>query len=233
MNFSWKKDPFDSKILLYNTAKIDSIESVDDIQSLIEALKKEGIEYATYRLPSTQIEMAQNLEKLGFLLVDGSINFEADLRSITIGEFENIEEAKESDLERLRDISGSSFSLTRFFNDPIISIDKAQSIYREWITNSLNGYADKVFVYKKEGKVLGYVTVKDRHIQLIAVESSHQGKGIGKKLIWAAVAHLKKRNLDKIFIETQIQNIKAIRAYTKCGFKAVDTFFTFRILLEI
>lgn len=233
MNFSWKKDPFDTKIILLNTAKINSIKSIDVIPLLIKDLKESGIEYASYRLPSTQMKMAQNLERLGFLLVDGSINFEASPEEIVIGDYDSIFEASESDGERLREISGSAFTSTRFFNDPAISKEKAQNIYKEWITNSLVGYADKVFVYKKEGKVLGYVTVKDRHIQLIAVETSQQGKGIGKKLIWAAIAHLKNRNLDKIFIETQVQNIKAIRAYTKCGFKVVDTFFTFRILIEI
>jgi ribosomal protein S18 acetylase RimI-like enzyme len=59
------------------------------------------------------------------------------------------------------------------------------------------------------------------------VGKEFQGNGIGKMLVKSALSYIKDSGGDNAKIETQIQNISAIRAYASCGFKAIETYLTF------
>lgn len=226
MQFSWHNDPFDTEILGFSTAKITEINSPNDVVGLVNALIEGYIEYATYRFSSKRLDIAHALEKNGFLLVDGAINFENS--SLETYESKNVREAIIEDIERLKQISGHAFDSTRFFNDPIISNNKAQEIYKRWVENSVSSdVADRVLVFEQNGMIAGYVTIKGEHIPLIAVGKEFQGNGIGKMLVKSALSYIKDSGGDNAKIETQIQNISAIRAYASCGFKAIETYLTF------
>ena len=53
----------------------------------------------------------------------------------------------------------------------------------------------------------------------IRVRSDHQGKGLGKMLFNACVHYAKERNKEAIVIETQHNNVSAIRFYESLGAK--------------
>lgn len=231
MNFSWKIDPFDSKILGLNAAKITSIETVSDIKPLVDDLRKSDVDYAVFRFQSSRVDLAQGLEKSEFILVDGSIELETVLQK-SKSESESLDNASLEDLPRLAEICKRAFNGSRFFNDPEISKSKARSVYSSWIKNSINGYADQVLIYKINKLIAGFVTLKTNRIDLIAVDPEYQGLGIGKKLVKSALKFLENKGFVKISIETQIQNIPAIRIYEGCGFRTVETYLTYRMLLK-
>ena len=87
--------------------------------------------------------------------------------------------------------------------------------------------ADGVFVYELEGEVIGYLTTRideDSSIGWIpnmAVIPGHQGKGIGRDIIQAALDYMRERGMECAKIETLEQNPIGSRFYPSAGFREV------------
>lgn len=231
--FSWEYQPWDSKILERKMAKILLFEPKDEpkslIKELIKSLEIEKIQYATFRINASDFSIIHALEDNEFRLVDGYFEMEADIAE----NYETsplIREARKDDLEELQKIATSSFSKTRFYNDPLIKKSQADKIYSEWIKNSILGkMADMVLVWEEGKTLLGFVTIKKNgNLTLIAVSKDAQGKGIGKLLVRAALNQFKKWGILNSTIETQMTNIPALRTYMSCGYKVTDSYLTFR-----
>lgn len=235
MRYSWELLDFDTKLFGFRVAKITDVEK-GVVESLITDLKKKKIQYATYRLPAENLPLVHELERAGFIVVDGLISLRIDLKGVTLSLIEkNIREAKREDIPELRKIARGAFLLNRFYNDPLIPKDKAPLVYERWIENSVLGKkADKVLLFEKE-EIAGFVTLEKKglpgnwrgRIPLVAVSKNYQGKGIARKLINAALARFKEWGVENVEIDTAMFNIAALRAYQACGFKIVNSHLTF------
>ncbi len=222
--YAWSPNNFDAEILGVNVAKITTVNDLGSIKKMLIELADNKIEYAHYRLKSNEIEIIQELERNGFIFVDGTIAFINE----NLGNDDRINSIRLVDpkeIENLKEIA-STFHGTRFFNDSRIDKRTATEIYKRWIENSVKDETVQVFVYTDDEKISGFVTVQDDHIVLIAVKSEMQGRGIGKKLVKHALAVIKKNGFNSAYIETQMQNIPAIGAYISNGFKVLDTYVT-------
>src|SRR5690349_21524284 len=175
MNIIWNIQQFDTDILGFRSAKITFLGSKKDIPFLIKDLKKNKIQYATYRIETNKMPVVQALEAEGFLLVDGIVALEADI-SGSFKKQKHIALAKKTEWKKLTVLAGSVFYANRFFNDPLIEKKRANKIYEEWILNSLKkNVADEVLVFKNK-KIAGFITLQNSgHIPLIAVEKTMQG----------------------------------------------------------
>lgn len=228
--FKWKLGNFDSEVFGFRVAKIETLQQGSE-KDLIKDLVKNKIAYATYRVPSSDFSLIHALEKSNFILIDGLITLGIDLSEIGIEEtLEEIREANKNNIKELKDLTSGLYSGTRVFNDPFISEDTANEFYVKWIENSVMGKAaDSVLVWEEEGEILGYITLKrNGSIPLVGVSKKAQGKGIGKNLIKASLNKFKKWSLEKVEIETQMNNIPALRTYQASGFKITDSHLTFR-----
>ena len=228
--FSWKIDNFDSDILGFSCAKIECTkEATLDISKLTTGLKERKVKYAVVRIPGNDYSTAQLLEKNGFKIVDSLVEMSLSLGKIDIEPVINIRAATVSDRKEIEKLSHDSFDDTRFFHDEIIPKSSAQKIYSEWAKNSLLGKAaDEVIVWEQNGTIEGFATIqKNGHIPLIAVLKGAQGKGVGKTLCRAAINLCKEFGAVNAAIETQSNNIPALRAYLSSGFKITQSYFTF------
>mgnify|MGYP000918169351 CR=1 FL=1 len=228
--FSWKIDTFDSDILGFSCAKIQCLSSGGlDISELITDLVKKKVKYAVIRIPGSDYQTAQLLERNSFRIVDSLVEMSLNLSGAIIESVENVRVAKVSDSEDIEKLSSDSFQDTRFFHDDGISKTSAKKIYSEWARNSLLGKAaDKVIVWEQNGTIEGFATIqKSGHIPLIAVAKSAQGKGVGKALCRASINVCKEFGATNAAIETQTNNIPAMRAYISAGLKIINSYFTF------
>lgn len=232
MKYLWELVDFDTKLFGFKTAKITHVES-GSVENLIDELKQSGIQYATFRIPANNFPLIHELERAGFVLVDGILSFEQELTGVsTYHQDKNIREARKTDKEKLRTIAGLIFSLARFYSDPFIPKEKASELYMRWVDNSLlRKIADLVLVYAQKREILGFITLQKKgrvgYIPLVGVAEKSQGKRIARKLITASIIRFKEWKMDKVKVETQMINIAAIRAYLACGFKVVNSYFTF------
>lgn len=230
--YSWRVDGFDSDVLGFKVAKIVNLEPVQ-VKNLIRDLIKNKISYATIRVQSNNFFLIHALESAGFILVDGLINLSLDLSSTEPKIKTAIREVNKSDLAQLKKITSNLYSNTRITNDPRTR-DFTNKYYMKWVENSVKGEAaDSVLVWNEKGEILGYVSLQKKgQIPLIGVAESARGKGIAKELLNASLAQFKKWSVKNVNIDTQINNIPAIRAYQSAGFKIVDSHFTFRWVNE-
>jgi GNAT superfamily N-acetyltransferase len=98
--------------------------------------------------------------------------------------------------------------------------------YSEYIKNR-----DKIiFFYYDEGVCAGQIILEKlwngfSFIRDLCVAKNKRSKGIGRRLMNAAVEWTKMQNLKGIMVETQDINISGCRFYHKCGFElaGIDT----------
>ena len=57
------------------------------------------------------------------------------------------------------------------------------------------------------------------YIEDIRVEAKYRGMGVGKKLMDTAIAWAKQGDMPGMMVETQDNNIPAVRFYERCGFQ--------------
>jgi len=124
----------------------------------------------------------------------------------------------------LYDLAYESGKHSRYKQDENITEEKFKELYKLWIVNSINkSFADKIFYFKENEEILGFVTFKIKEsfaqIGLIAVSPNSQGKGIGKKLLQCAENYCFKKNIEALFIPTQLENVPACNFYRKMGYE--------------
>jgi dTDP-4-amino-4,6-dideoxy-D-galactose acyltransferase len=140
-----------------------------------------------------------------------------------IDEFIRSDFDKESYIEQIYQLAYESGKFSRFKLDENFLEREFIELYKKWVDNSfIREFADSILIYVDQQKVLGFVTynVFDNYatIGLIAIVPEMQGKGIGKKLIYAVENKLNDLMIDELRISTQIQNKNACSFYTKLGY---------------
>ena len=87
--------------------------------------------------------------------------------------------------------------------------------------------AGGIFVAEVDGRVVGGVTTwLDReagigHIPNIAVDATHRGQGLGRRLLEHALQHFRDSGLTHAKIETLVQNEIGRHLYASLGFREV------------
>jgi len=83
-----------------------------------------------------------------------------------------------------------------------------------FMINETTEKADEKYVYKKKGKVLGFITARrDGYIFELYVESCSQGQHVGTELLKEL-----RKNHKRLSVSVYKQNINAVGWYEKQGF---------------
>lgn len=127
----------------------------------------------------------------------------------------------DTDLSNLAQLAGSQ---GRFGNDPKISKEKCDELFKIWMSNCVKKVmADEVLVYKEGNKILGFVTIKLEkdiaYAPLFAVYREFEGKGISFALMRAAETVAAKGGAEVLMSGTQERNLKALKVYERFGFR--------------
>jgi len=140
-----------------------------------------------------------------------------------------IRKFRPTDLDRLKDITVVCFDG--------VSIDQGMEravglvAGKDWkwrkarsIQEDADANPDGIFVCEADGEVVGYITTrldpesKIGWIPNLATDPAHQGKGVGKALMQAALAYLKAAGMAAVKIETLEQNRIGRKFYPSAGF---------------
>lgn len=78
-------------------------------------------------------------------------------------------------------------------------------------------------VVEIDNKVVGYAGLyPSGDITNVAVIPNEQGKGYGTELVKELIKVAKINDIEKLFLEVRVSNIKAIKLYEKCGFEKIS-----------
>jgi len=256
---AWRDLPWDSKHfghkmleLRYFVAEADA--GFEDRSEVMRRLQEDwkGYDHVTARMNAFDILSAQVAETFDFRLMDTNVKYGIDLRKAALQKFEGQEFTNEGvvygvtpcpcDLPELVKIAETSWSQTkvatdRFHADLGFPQKVADSVYTEWIKNSLSGeLADLIVVPKVEGKAAGFLTLKQHAdsvestniglLVLAAVDPSMRGRNIYTNMISLGLRILK-RNAEIVETGTQVTNYPVQKAWAQLGLKLVSTTYVF------
>lgn len=160
--------------------------------------------------------------KAGFSYSGATLSMECQIDAMPNRNETHIRAITARDKKRLFKICDESFSMhNRYANDAHLK-RFAKQIHRQWIINSMNGYADYCCGYVSGAVIAGFGTLhvhKDcASIGLLAVGGQYRKQRIASRIIDL----LKRKTLDekknRITAATEFDNYPALNLYAKKGF---------------
>lgn len=166
------------------------------------------------KIPADRTDLLDALQQRGFQLVEG----EADLAiTLTRHDAPGAEMATEQDIPVLRQMAAQAFAQSRF-RTPWYAPDDSGRFYAQWIENAVKGTFDHVcLVFRAgDGQLQGFVSLRklnacEARIGLLA------GRGMGEKLMQAALHWAQQQQVETLRVATQVGNTAALKRYIASG----------------
>ena len=76
-----------------------------------------------------------------------------------------------------------------------------------------------IFLYLQNGIIIGAVSCYENEIDDLIVEKSSQRQGIGQKLLFWGINHIKEQGYEEIILHVAEWNQNAVKLYLKNGFR--------------
>ncbi len=216
MSFSVHYDEWLTEVMRRHVFRV---QGSGDASAIETHLREQARAFYFAKVATDRVFDVQALAALGFVVVDTNVTFELAaeptlVSSVDVGDIQPGEE------EATLAIAGSAFRYSRFHLDPLVGLDLAHHVKREWIANYVKRVrGDTLLVARERGRVLGFLAPIVAHgtavIDLVAVAPDANGRGVGSALCAAFSARY--RGMPRI-VGTQIANVPSIRLYTKLGF---------------
>jgi ribosomal protein S18 acetylase RimI-like enzyme len=242
---------FDSNLFGFPVGRIINDKFEDkDLKKIINDAKKNGIIclYCLSTEKNGKILLKNGFNKVSdkvmFLKESKILELNGDMKN-------DFDFATEKDLDELYALSSESFKEnTRFYKDKHFDEKKVDKLYGEWVVNLFkknkiiiardNFLNNKIIqdskiintnqkIKTQKKKIVGFIipkiceTEKERYgeIDLYAVAKEYHGKGYGTYLIEKALSYFNENRITRIFVDTQSENVNAIRIYEKYNFKKI------------
>lgn len=162
------------------------------------------------------------LAKAGFRQVETLVTFERSTEGVLAAEaYATVRAGGRDDIDACRSIASTALRYDRFHADPRIDDRKADGLKADWIENDLRGRADVTLVAETAGDVGGFCAMLLRPafavIDLIAVAPNHQGRGLGRAMVAAALDRYRGQ-VPSIQVGTQAANPQSLKFYQSVGF---------------
>ncbi len=239
---------FESDLLERAAAKIELLEiwQVQDQRQIISALLDKAIKTLLgtgHNFVSARIDEGANtataaidiLQSRGFRMIECLLTLQHPLGSDAVISDPTIEVASTDDADECADLASQIFVSDRFHADPEISKAAADRVKAEWIRNSCHGRADRVFIARLDGKIVGFnacnLSAEQAVIELIGTAREVRGQGFGKRLVNAALNHYC-RHAKTMRVGTQSSNQASLSLYQDTGFYIVSSALTLHLTIK-
>lgn len=201
----------DLLIVRYSTSRIKLSELLSSIKSR-SAVHADTLVYFSRDISNSGIENSQN----------SAWNFEI----ATLSDEDSLEELVQ---EGFRDYP------SHYSSNSLLSATQIHEGYVEW---ALSGIRDEdnltVLVKSKTGETVGFalavVAGNQSEFVLSCVSPKFEGQGIYSAIVFWLVGNLPKFGGERIYVSTQIQNTRVIRAWIKAGFSLDFSLNTYHLI---
>lgn len=241
---SFKPLTWDSEVLGLRCGRISLADAAGDpgtVKNLVaHLLANQAAEYnlIMFRFPSLHMNLAQQLQSLGFYLVENLLTFKYILEQrLQPGQAANpglvirrLNDKNRDETERVCRIAENEFKYSRYHMDPNLSAGAAGRLKAAWVRNSCLGRASAVLVAEQDGECAGFalcnLLTKGQPVygvlDLIGVDRRYANRGIGKALVRGFLDFISASGAAYGIAGTQSHNLGSIRMYSTSGF-ALDT----------
>ncbi|WNY89433.1 dTDP-4-amino-4,6-dideoxy-D-galactose acyltransferase [Leclercia adecarboxylata] len=166
------------------------------------------------KIPATRADWLDALQAQGFRLVEGEVDLAI---TVTQHACPGAEPATEQDIPALRQLAAQAFAQSRF-RAPWYAPDDSGRFYAQWIENAVKGTFDHLcLVFRApDGAIQGFVSLRklsdnEARIGLLA------GRGMGEKLMQAALHWAQQQQISTLRVATQMGNTAALKRYIASG----------------
>jgi dTDP-4-amino-4,6-dideoxy-D-galactose acyltransferase len=211
---------WDSEFFAKNMGQLNFVQKTDGDTDLA------GFELVQAKVSTENYTQVSTLNQLGFQLAEGELDFillVPDKTSCSLTETsETIEVADVSEINNIKAIVGSNFSISRY-RQPWFTVKSRDDFYQLWAEKAVKGTFDDVCLMVRTGSTIkGFITLKFvksvARVGLISVAPNFQQQGIGKALLHMAVQYCQIHKAKQLFVATQLANRAAASLYSKFGF---------------
>jgi dTDP-4-amino-4,6-dideoxy-D-galactose acyltransferase len=171
----------------------------------------------------------KQVQKQRLRLVDKKITFEYEVGSETTEDLsQQISSYFSGNDDKIVALGIQSGIHSRFRIDPHFKEGSFEKLYTTWMRRSIERQiADEVLAYHINNEIAGVITLKLSSpkviIGILAVDTAHRGKKIGRQLVDAARSFCKQNNASILEVATQLANKEACKFYERCGFEIQKT----------
>ncbi|HBC7436045.1 dTDP-4-amino-4,6-dideoxy-D-galactose acyltransferase [Enterobacter bugandensis] len=166
------------------------------------------------KIPADRADLLDALQQHGFQLVEGEVDLAITL---TRHDASGAEIATEQDIPVLRQMAARAFAQSRF-RTPWYAPDDSGRFYAQWVENAVKGTFDHVCMIFRaaNGQIQGFVSLRklnerEARIGLLA------GRGMGEKLMQAALHWAQLQQVETLRVATQVGNTAALKRYIASG----------------
>lgn len=166
------------------------------------------------KIPADRADLLDALQQHGFQLVEGEVDLSITL---TRHDASGAEIATEQDIPVLRQMAARAFAQSRF-RTPWYAPDDSGRFYAQWVENAVKGTFDHVCLIFRaaNGEIQGFVSLRklnerEARIGLLA------GRGMGEKLMQAALHWAQLQQVEMLRVATQVGNTAALKRYIASG----------------
>ncbi|EKS6932379.1 MULTISPECIES: dTDP-4-amino-4,6-dideoxy-D-galactose acyltransferase [Enterobacter] len=166
------------------------------------------------KIPADRADLLDALQQHGFQLVEGEVDLSITL---TRHDASGAEIATEQDIPVLRQMAARAFAQSRF-RTPWYAPDDSGRFYAQWVENAVKGTFDHVCLIFRaaNGQIQGFVSLRklnerEARIGLLA------GRGMGEKLMQAALHWAQLQQVETLRVATQVGNTAALKRYIASG----------------
>lgn len=179
------------------------------------------------KIPAHHTALVDGLTRLDFQLVESEVdlvlNIGTECASSHTVAMQAIRPAGPADIPMLRAAAASVFTASRF-RAPWYHSQDSGRFYAEWIEKAVMGTFDHqcLLALNSTGQPEGFVSLRElggqeARIGLLAAFPGAAGKGIGSRLMAAAIAECRQGALQRLRVATQLGNLAALRLYQRQG----------------
>ena len=186
----------------------------------INAAVKDGF-YFIGTLYSYELDIPEPRSDIHISRVNGGGASQLDPNAKQLGQLEDlhpISSGYQALIDGAVQIGLAELRHSRLYADPKIPFEAAQKVYEERIRRAFQ--TSTVFVVSRDDEgVIGFCSLSDDEIELVAVASDYQRQGIGRRLVQSCIEECREGGFKKLKIKTQGSNRAAGDFYEKLGFK--------------
>lgn len=215
---------WDSDFFSFEVARIDGpLDNGSDVDHVVKMIVEQGSRLCYYATPEKPDEAMLRNSRVEFVPVDRKVTFVKRLGTDTAIS-SSLSSAGISAMDStLIDLAIQSGTHSRFNKDERISTERYETLYRLWMSKSLERQlAREVLVCRERDESIGVITIGAKNgqaqIGIFAVDRLHRDRGIGKALLSGAEAWAVNHGYRSMRIVTQADNTAACNLYAACDY---------------
>ena len=212
---------------------------IEAIPYILDFCKAKQVELLISRCFTEDLKAAQEMERLGFSLMDTLIYFIRDLNIKPIPNEDpevHVRNFEQGEEHSVKSIARESFHgyLSHYHADSRLDKKKCDEVYTDWAYRSCVStmVADQVLVAEKNGEIIGFGTMRMNNAiegegLLFGVVPSLQRQGVYRSIIVKCLQWCAARKLHVMTISTQITNLASQKVWIRLGFEPNHSYYTF------